>query len=81
MPELTTVAAKQETQRELRAAAALLGVTVADLLARIAQGDGPTNGENVVDWAQRLSKEAAEQKGTSFSDRIRAVQRSAGDAS
>ena len=59
MPELTTVAAKQETQRELRAAAALLGVTVADLLARIAQGNGPKKGENVVDWAQLLSKETA----------------------
>lgn len=59
MPELTTVAAKQETQRELRAAAALLGVTVADLLARIAQGHGPTKGENVVDWAQRLARQEA----------------------
>lgn len=51
----TTVAATPSTQRQLKAAAALLGCTVAELLARIAAGQGPTPGENVVDWAQRLT--------------------------
>ena len=51
----TTVSASKATQRELKASAALLGISVAALLERLAAGDGPPAGENVVDWAQRLA--------------------------
>lgn len=51
----TTVAASKTTQQRLKAAAALLGISVAALLERLAAGDGPPFGENIVDWAQRLA--------------------------
>lgn len=52
---ITTVAASKATQQQLRAAAALLGISVAALLERMANGAGPAGGENIVDWAQRLA--------------------------
>lgn len=55
----TTVAAKRQTQRELKAAAALLGCTVAELLEMIASGQVQTTaGEGIVDWAQRQAQKA-----------------------
>lgn len=58
-PDKTTLWVDTHTKDQLRAAAALLGINAGDLLARLADGDGPPQGENLVDWAQRLAAEKA----------------------
>lgn len=54
----TTLWVGNATKNELRAAAALLGITAGELLDRLTRGDGPPQGVALVDWARAEAEKA-----------------------
>ena len=53
--DMTTVWVDRYTKDQIRAAAALLGITTGELLDRLTRGDGPPQGIALLDWARSVA--------------------------